>query len=87
VRHNGRDQEVAFAVHLYPSPVWCEATRRVDRRALVAARGQPSGFPGGVHTTDLHLHRRDTGQAQHQHHDQRGDAQRRFHGARTGTAD
>ena len=87
MRHNGRDQEVAIAVQLYPRPVWREATRGVDRRAFVTARGQPGGLTGGIHTTDLHRHCRDTGQAQHQHHDQHGDAQRRFHGARAGTAD
>jgi hypothetical protein len=34
----------------------------------------------------VHRYRGDTGQAQHQHDDQRGDRQRRFNGARTRTA-
>jgi len=50
------------------------------------ARGQPGGLTGGIHTTDLHRHCRDTGQAQHQHHDQRGDGESRLDGACARTA-
>jgi hypothetical protein len=35
----------------------------------------------------LHRHRCDTGQAQHQHRDQRDNAQRRLHGARADIVD
>ena len=53
-----------------------------DRRTLVTACGQPGGLAGGVDAADLHRDRRDPGQAQHQHRDERDDAHRRLDGAR-----
>ena len=82
-----RDKEIAVPVHLDPRRRWRDAASGVDRRAFVTARGQSGGLAGGVDTANLHRHRGDTGQAQHQHHDQRGDRQCRLDGARTGTAD
>ena len=79
-------EEVAVAAHLDPRPVGRDAASGLDRRAFVTAGSQPGGLAGGVDAAHLHRHRGDTGQAQHQHHDQRGDAQCRLDGARTGTA-
>jgi hypothetical protein len=53
-------------------------------RPLVAARGQPRGLAGRVNAADLHGHRCDAGQTQHEHHNQDGDAERRFHRRRAG---
>jgi hypothetical protein len=72
-------------VHLDPRPTGCNAASGVDRRAVVTAGSQPGGLAGGVDAAHLHRHRGDTGQAKHQHHDQRGDRQCRFNGARAGT--
>ncbi len=55
-----------------------------DGRALVTARGQPGSLAGRVDAADLHRHRCDAGQTQHQDRDQHGDAERRFHGGRAG---
>lgn len=52
-----------------------------DGRALIAARDQPGRLAGGVDAADLHRHRGDTGQAQHEHRDQRDDAECRFDSA------
>jgi hypothetical protein len=73
-------------MHPNPRPAGRDAASRVDRRALVASRRQAGGLAGGVDTAHLHGHRGDPGQAQHQHHDQRGDRQRRLDRARAGTA-
>jgi hypothetical protein len=72
-------------MHLNPRPDGRDAARGVERRTFVAAGSQPGRLTRGVDTTHLHRHRGDTGQAQHQHHDQRGDRQCRFNGARAGT--
>jgi hypothetical protein len=82
-----RDEIIAVTLYLDTRRGWRDAASGIDGRALVSARGQPGGLTGGVDTANLHRHRGDTGQAQHQHHDQRGDRQRRLDGARTGTAD
>ncbi|MDT5226215.1 MAG: hypothetical protein QOH94_8, partial [Mycobacterium sp.] len=55
-----------------------------DRRPLVTACRQPSRLTRGVDAADLHRYCGDTGQAQHEDGDQGGDAERRFHGGRTG---
>jgi hypothetical protein len=83
--HRG-DDEVTVPAYLNPRPDGRDAASGVDRRAFVAARRQPGGLAGGVDTAHLHRDRGDPGQAQHQHHDQRGDRQRRLDGARAGTA-
>jgi hypothetical protein len=72
-------------VHLDPRPSRRDATSGGDGRTIVAAGGQPGGFAGGIDAAHLHRHRGDAGQAKHQHHDQRGDRQCRFNGARAGT--
>lgn len=85
MRDDRGHHEVAIPNHLNPRPDGRDATRGVDRRALVAARRQAGGLAGGVDTANLHRHRGDPGQAEHQHHDERGDRQRRLDGARAGT--
>jgi hypothetical protein len=80
------DDEFAIPLHLDPRRSGRDAASSVNRRAFVTARSQSSRLAGRVDTANLHRHRGDTGQAQHQHHNQRGDAQCRFDGARTGTA-
>lgn len=86
MRHDRSHQEIAVAANLDARPDRRDAARGVDRHAFVAAGGQPGRFAGRVDTADLHRYRGDTGQAEHQHDDQRGDRQRRLDGARTGTA-
>jgi hypothetical protein len=85
VRDDRRHQEIAIPTHLDTRPHGRDAARGVERRTFVAAGSQPGRLARGVDTTHLHRHRGDTGQAQHQHHDQRGDRQCRFNGARAGT--
>ena len=78
--------EVAVSTDLDPRPRGRDAASGVDRQTVVAPRRQPGGFTGGVDTAHLHRHRGEPGQAQHQHHNQRGDRQRGLNGARTPTA-
>ena len=85
MRHDRGDHKVAVPPHLDQRTAGRDAAGGVDGRPVVTARGQSSGLAGGVDTAHLHRHRGDTRQAQHQHHDQRGDAQRRLDGARAGT--
>lgn len=86
MRGDGGDQEVAVAVQVDPGAGGSEPDRGGHRGAFVAAGGQPGGLAGGVDAAHLHRDSADTGQAQHQHDDERGDAQRRLNGARAGTA-
>ncbi len=79
-----RDDELAVAAQLHPGATGRNTAGGADRRALITARGQPRGLAGRVDAADLHRHRCDPRQAQHQHRDQRDDAQRRLHGARAG---
>ena len=85
MRNDGGHEKIAVPMHLNPRPNGRDAARGVDRRTFVAARSQSGRLAGGVDTAHLHRHRGDTGQAQHQHHDQRRDAQCRLDGARAGT--
>ena len=78
---DGGNQELTFATHVHACPGGCDAVSGDDRGALVAAGGQPGGLPGGIDAAHLHRHRADTGEAQHQHDDQRGDAQCGLDGA------
>ena len=80
-------KKIAIAAHLDSRPNGRDAASGVNSQAFVAARSQSGGLAGGIDTAHLHRHRGDTGQAQHQHHDQRGDRQCRLDGARTRTAD
>jgi hypothetical protein len=82
-----RDDKLAVPMHLHHCTGRRNAVGDVEGRALITTRCQPGRLAGGVDTTDLHRHRRNAGQAQHQHRNQRGDAQRRLDGARTGIAD
>jgi hypothetical protein len=84
MHHHHRDKKVPLAVHLDQRPSGRDPARSVLRRTLVTAGSQPGRLAGRVDAAHLHRNRSDTGQAQHQHHDQRGDPQRRFNGARTG---
>ena len=79
--------ELAVAAQLHQGATGRDTAGGGDRRALITARGQPGGLAGGVNAADLHRYRCDTRQAQHQHRDQRDDAQRRFHGARADIVD
>jgi hypothetical protein len=85
VRDDGRDVKVAVAPHPDQRATGRDATGGLDGRPVVTARGEPRGLAGGVDAAHLHRHRGDTRQAQHQHDDQRRDAQCRLDGARTGT--
>jgi hypothetical protein len=86
VRDHRGHNEVAIPMNLNPRTDGRDAASGVDCRALVAARSKAGGLAGGIDTAHLHRHRGDPGQAQHQHHDQRGDRQCRLDGARAGTA-
>jgi len=86
MRDHCGDKKVAVPVHLDQRSTGRDAARGIDRRPFVTAGSQPGCLAGRIDTTDLHRHRGDTGQAQHQHRDQRGDRQRRFNGARADTA-
>jgi hypothetical protein len=81
-----RDEVLAVTLNLDMRRGRRDAACGVDRRAFVSARGQPGGLTRGINAANLHRHRGDTGQAQHQRHDQRGDRERGLDGARTGTA-
>ena len=83
MRDNRDDIEVAVPAYLDPRPAGRNAASSVDRRAVVAAGGQAGSLAGGVDAAHLCRQGDDTGQAQHQHHDQRGDRQCRFNSART----
>jgi hypothetical protein len=76
-----RDDELAVDPQMNSGAAGRDFARHGDGRALVATRGQSCGLAGGVDAANLHGHSRDTGQAEHQHRDQRGDAERRFDGA------
>jgi hypothetical protein len=82
-----RDNKPAVAAQLHHGAAGRDAARGVDRRTLVATCAQPRRLAGRVDATDLHRHRREARQTQHQHRDQRDDAQRRLDGARTRIAD
>lgn len=86
MRNHGGHQQVAVAAQVDPRPRGREAGRGRRGGAFVAAGSQPGGLAGGVDTAHLHRNRGDPGQAGHQHHDERGDAQRRLDGAGAGTA-
>ena len=79
-----RDDESAVAPNLNDGTAGRDTTGGGHGRPLVAARRQPGGLAGRVDAADLHRHRCDSGQAQHEHHNQDGDAERRLHGGRTG---
>jgi hypothetical protein len=83
---NRGDEKVAVPPHADDRTAGRDAAGSLERRPFVTARGQSSGLAGGIDTAHLHRHRGDTRQAQHQHHDQRRDAQCRLDGARAGTA-
>jgi hypothetical protein len=85
VRHNGRDEEVAVPPHSDQRATGRDAAGGFDGHPVVAARCQSRGLAGGVDAAQLHRHRGNAGQAQHQHDDQRRDAQSRLDGARAGT--
>jgi hypothetical protein len=86
VRDDGRDEEVAVALHTDQRAAGCDAAGGLDGHPLVTARRESSGLAGGVDTTHLHRYRGDTGQAEHQHDDQRRDTQRRLDRARADIA-
>ena len=86
MRNDRGHEEVAVASYLDSRPTRRDAASGLDRRTLVTAGSQPCGFAGGVDATYLHRHRGDTGQAQHQHHDQRSDGQGGLDGAGARTA-
>jgi hypothetical protein len=78
------DKKVAVAVHLDQRSTGRDAARGIDRRPFVTSGSQSGGLAGRIDTAHLHRHRGDAGQAEHQHHDQRGDRQCRLNGAGTG---
>jgi hypothetical protein len=82
-----RDDEPAVAAQLHQGATGRNTAGGGDRRTLVATCGQPGGLARGVDAADLHRDRRDPGQAQHQHRDQRDDTQRRLDGARADIVD
>lgn len=86
MRNNAGHQEFAVAVQVDPRTRGRESDGGGHRGAFVAAGGQPGGLAGGVDAAHVHRNRADTGQAQHQHHNERGDAQCRLNGAGAGTA-
>jgi hypothetical protein len=87
--HNHRgDKKVAVPMNLDQRSGGRDPARGIHRRAFVTAGSQAGRLACRVDAAHLHRDRGDTGQTEHQHHDQRGDAQRRFNGARTSaTAD
>lgn len=84
MRDDGGHHEIPVAAQVDPRTGGREPEGGGHRGALVAAGRQPGSFAGGVDTAHLHRYRGDPGQAEHQHHDERGDAQGRLDGAGTG---
>ena len=82
-----RDDEPAVAVQLHQGATGRDTAGGGDRRTLITTCGQPGGLAGSVDATDLHRDSGNTGQTQHQHRDQRDDAQRRLDGARADIVD
>ncbi len=78
------DKKVAVPVHLDQRASGRDLARGIHRRAFVTAGSQAGRLARRIDATHLHRQRGDTGQTQHQHHDQRGDPQCRLNGARTG---
>lgn len=86
MRDDRRHQKIAVVAYLDARAAGCDPAGDVDGPAFIATRRQSGRLTSSIDTTDLHRYPRDAGQAQHQHHDQRGDRQGRFHGAGTGTS-
>lgn len=86
MRDDRDHQEFPVAAQVHSRTGWREPTSGGRGGAFVAAGRQPGGLAGGVDATNLHRHRGDTGHAQHQHHNQGGDAQCRLDRAGTGTS-
>jgi hypothetical protein len=79
-----RDDESAVPVQLHNGAAGRDPTGRRNSRSLVTTRGQPGRLAGRVDTANLHRHRCDAGQAQHEYRNQNGDTERRFHRGQTG---
>jgi hypothetical protein len=83
--HNHRgDKKIAVPMHLDQRSGGRDPARGIHRRPFATAGGQTGRLAGRIDASHLHRHRGDTGQTQHQHHDQCGDPQCRLNGARTG---
>ena len=77
---DGCDDEVTVAAQLDGCPVGRNVSCHLRCRSVVAPRGKPGGFAGGIHTAHLHRHRGEPRHAQGEHDDQSGDRERRFDG-------
>jgi hypothetical protein len=71
-------------VQLYDGAAGRDPAGRGNGQSLITTRGQPGRLAGRVGTANLHRHRCDPGQTQHEHRDQSRDTERRFHRGRTG---
>jgi hypothetical protein len=71
-------------VQLHNGAAGRDPAGRRNGRSLVTTRGQPGRLAGRVDTANLHRHRCDAGQAQHEYRNQNGDTERSFHRGRTG---
>ena len=81
-----RDDEGTVAAQLHGGTARSDSAGGSDRRPFVTTCRQPGRLARGVDAADLHRHRGDAGQTQHENGDQGRDAERRFHGGRTGIA-
>ena len=81
---DSRDDEATVAAQLHRGTAGSDSTSGANRGPLVTARRQPGRLACGVDAPDLHRHRSDAGQTQHENGDQGRDAECRFHGGRTG---
>lgn len=84
MRDDDRHKEVTVVLHTDQRAVGSDPTGGLDGHPVVAACGEPCGLASGIDAAHLHRHRGDTRQAQHEHDDQRRDAQRRLDGAGAG---
>jgi hypothetical protein len=71
-------------VQLHNGAAGRDPAGRRHGRSLVTTRGQPGRLAGRIDTANLHRHRCDARQAQHEYRNQNGDTERRFHRGRTG---
>lgn len=84
MRNHRGHEKVAVPVYLDQRASGRDPARGIHGRPFVTAGGQAGRLARRIDASHLHRQRGDTGQTQHQHHDQRSDPQRRLNGARTG---
>jgi hypothetical protein len=82
--HDRRDDESTVPAQLHGGTAGRDPAGDRDGRSLVTPRGQAGRFACRVNAANLHRHRCDAGQAQHEDHDQNGDTERRLDRGRTG---